>query len=107
MDGNDLSNIGMCPVMQAKEGVRSNSDWWPNQLNVKILYQNSSKSDPMNRDFKYSDEFKKLDLKALKEDLYSLMTDSQDWWPADYGHYGGFFYQNGLAQRWDLPNWRW
>ena len=60
---------------------------------MKILYQNSSKSDPMNRDFKYSEEFKKLDLKALKEDLYALMTDSQDWWPADYGHYGGFFHQ--------------
>ena len=55
-------------------------------INVKILYQNSSKSDPMSKDFNYSDEFKKLDLKALKEDLYSLMTDSQDWWPADYGH---------------------
>jgi len=91
MDGNDHSNITMCPVMHAKAGVRSNSDWWPNQLNVKILYQNSSKSDPMSKDFDYSKEFKKLDLKALKEDLYALMTDSQDWWPADYGHYGGFF----------------
>ncbi|MEL0129623.1 MAG: catalase/peroxidase HPI, partial [Paracoccaceae bacterium] len=91
MDGNDHSNITMCPVMHAKAGVRSNSDWWPNQLNVKILYQNSSKSDPMNRDFNYSEEFEKLDLKALKKDLYALMTDSQDWWPADYGHYGGFF----------------
>ena len=91
MDGNDHSNITMCPVMHAKAGVRSNSDWWPNQLNVKILYQNSSKSDPMSKDFNYSEEFKKLDLKALKKDLYALMTDSQDWWPADYGHYGGFF----------------
>ena len=91
MDGNDHSNITMCPVMHAKAGVRSNSDWWPNQLNVKILYQNSSKSDPMGKDFDYSKEFKKLDLKALKKDLYALMTDSQDWWPADYGHYGGFF----------------
>ena len=59
MDGNDHSNITMCPVMHAKAGVRSNSDWWPNQLNVKILYQNSSKSDPMSKDFNYSDEFKK------------------------------------------------
>ena len=74
MDGNDHSNITMCPVMHAKAGVRSNSDWWPNQLNVKILYQNSSKSDPMNRDFNYSAEFKKLDLNALKKDLYALMT---------------------------------
>ncbi len=76
MDGNDRSNIGMCPVMHAKAGVRSNSDWWPNQLNVKILYQNSSKSEPMNGDFKYSEEFKKLDLKALKEDLYSSLFNS-------------------------------
>ena len=90
MDGN---NIGKCPVMHGATNVsmRSNSDWWPNQLNLRILHQNSSKSDPMGTDFNYADEFKKLDLKALKEDLYALMTDSQDWWPADYGHYGGFF----------------
>jgi catalase-peroxidase len=69
----------------------SNRDWWPNQLNLGILHQHSSLSNPMDKDFNYTEEFKKLDYKALKEDLYALMTDSQDWWPADYGHYGGLF----------------
>ncbi|MFC1490381.1 catalase/peroxidase HPI [Candidatus Latescibacterota bacterium] len=69
----------------------SNRDWWPNQLNLKILHQHSAKSNPMGKEFNYADEFKKLDLEALKKDLYALMTDSQDWWPADYGHYGGLF----------------
>ncbi|WP_137701592.1 catalase/peroxidase HPI [Marimonas lutisalis] len=88
MDGND---IGKCPVMHGATtfATRSNKDWWPNQLNLNILRQNSAKSDPMGADFNYAEEFKKLDLKALKQDLYALMTDSQDWWPADYGHYGG------------------
>ena len=66
-------------------------DWWPNQLNLNILHQHSSKSNPMGEEFNYAEEFKKLDLEALKKDLYALMTDSQDWWPADYGHYGGLF----------------
>jgi len=69
----------------------SNRDWWPNQLNLRILHQNSSLSNPMGEAFNYAEEFKKLDLEALKKDLYELMTDSQDWWPADYGHYGGLF----------------
>ncbi len=69
----------------------SNRDWWPNQLNLKILHQHSAMSNPMGEDFNYAEEFKKLDLKALKKDLFALMTDSQDWWPADYGHYGGLF----------------
>jgi catalase-peroxidase len=69
----------------------SNRDWWPNQLNLKILHQNSSMSNPMGKEFNYVEEFKKLDLKALKQDLYALMTNSQDWWPADWGHYGGLF----------------
>jgi len=69
----------------------SNRDWWPDQLNLKMLHQNSPMSDPMGEEFDYADEFKKLDLEALKQDLYALMTDSQDWWPADYGHYGGLF----------------
>jgi catalase-peroxidase len=72
-------------------GSTSNRDWWPNQLNLKILHQHSSKSNPMGEDFNYAEEFKKLDLRTLKEDLHALMTESQDWWPADYGHYGGLF----------------
>ena len=69
----------------------SNRDWWPNQLKLDILHQHSSKSNPMGPDFNYAKEFKKLDLAALKKDLSALMTDSQDWWPADWGHYGGLF----------------
>ena len=72
-------------------GGTSNRDWWPNQLNLKILHQNSRMSNPMDEDFNYAEEFKKIDLEVLKKDLYALMTDSQDWWPADYGHYGGLF----------------
>ncbi len=86
-----VDNAGKCPVMHATVGVRSNRDWWPNQLNLKILHQNSSLSDPMGEAFNYAEEFKTLDLEALKKDLYALMTDSQEWWPADYGHYGPFF----------------
>ncbi|MEP4037047.1 catalase/peroxidase HPI [Pseudophaeobacter sp.] len=96
MDGNNASKSGGCPVMHsgaqsASTGVRSNKDWWPNQLNLKLLHQNSAKSDPMASDFDYAEAFNSLDLKALKQDLVALMTDSQDWWPADYGHYGGLF----------------
>jgi catalase-peroxidase len=69
----------------------SNRDWWPNQINLKMLHQNSPLSNPLGEEFNYAEEFKKLDLKALKQDLSALMTDSQDWWPADYGHYGGLF----------------
>lgn len=72
-------------------GGTSNREWWPNQLNLKILHQNSSLSNPMGTEFNYAEEFKKLNLKELKKDLYELMTDSQDWWPADYGHYGPLF----------------
>jgi catalase-peroxidase len=71
--------------------AQSNADWWPNRLNLQILRQHSAKSDPMGEQFDYADEFKKLDLAALKKDLYALMTDSQEWWPADWGHYGGLF----------------
>jgi catalase-peroxidase len=85
-----------CPVTGKKSkpiagGGMSNRDWWPNQLNLKILHQHSSLSNPMGEKFNYAGEFKKLDLAALKKDLYALMTDSQDWWPADWGHYGGLF----------------
>ena len=83
-----------CPVTGHKPTAgsgTSNRDWWPNQLNLKILHQNSSLSNPMGEGFNYAVEFKKLDLAALKQDLVALMTDSQAWWPADYGHYGGLF----------------
>src|SRR5450756_1133204 len=80
------TSAGKCPVMH-----RSNRDWWPNQLNVNILHQNSSLSNPTGEAFDYAEEFKKLDYEALKNDLRKLMTDSQDWWPADFGHYGPQF----------------
>src|SRR5260221_1873162 len=86
-------SAGKCPVVHGTTnvGMRSNSDWWPNQLNLRILRQNSPQSDPMGKDFNYAEEFRKVDLKALKKDLTALMTESQDWWPADFGHYGGLF----------------
>jgi len=84
-----LNQDSKCPVTAG--GGTSNRDWWPNQLNLRMLRQHSRLSDPMGEAFDYAEEFEKLDLAALKEDLYALMTDSQDWWPADYGHYGGLF----------------
>ncbi|WP_108892347.1 catalase/peroxidase HPI [Palleronia abyssalis] len=94
MDGSD--NPGGCPVMHGATSHvtnrgRSNREWWPNQLNLKILHQNLPQTQPMDPDFNYREAFSKLDLKAMKADLAQLMTDSQDWWPADYGHYGPFF----------------
>ncbi|MCU0911951.1 MAG: catalase-peroxidase, partial [Rhodobacteraceae bacterium] len=71
--------------------MRSNRDWWPNQLNLRILHQNHPSSSPLGRDFSYAEAFRKLNYTQLKKDLHALMTDSQDWWPADYGHYGGLF----------------
>ena len=96
MDGND-ANAGKCPVMHGgleKNAVvleMTNRLWWPNQLDLKILHQHSPLSNPMDKDFNYAEAFKTLDLAAVKQDLYALMTDSQPWWPADYGHYGPFF----------------
>ena len=84
-------SVATCPVAHVSNGGRSNRDWWPNQLNLKVLHQHSALSDPMGEDFNYAEEFKKLDLQALKQDLYALMTDSQEWWPADFGHYGPLF----------------
>ncbi|MCX4026240.1 catalase/peroxidase HPI [Endozoicomonas sp. SM1973] len=86
-----MTNTGKCPFNHAAGGGTSNQDWWPNQLRLEILRQHSSLSDPMDKDFNYAKEFKSLDLQAVKKDLYTLMTDSQDWWPADYGHYGPLF----------------
>ena len=93
MDGN---NAGKCPVMHGavttnSSSGTSNREWWPNQLNIGILHQHDQKSNPMGVNFNYREEFKSIDYKALKKDLHDLMTDSQDWWPADYGHYGPFF----------------
>jgi catalase-peroxidase len=91
MSARSDTDAGECPVAHAGTGTRSNRDWWPNQLNLKILQQNSPSSSPMGEDFDYAEEFGKLDFEALKKDLSALMTDSQDWWPADYGHYGPLF----------------
>ncbi len=90
-----MSKEPKCPFQTAgartTPGMQSNADWWPNQLNLAILHQHQSVSNPMDPDFKYTEAFKKLDFKALKKDLAALMTDSQEWWPADWGHYGGLF----------------
>jgi catalase-peroxidase len=95
---NDAKDMGKCPVVHAVKqqdsvggGGTKNRDWWPNQLKLNILRQHSSLSDPMGQGFDYAEEFKTLDLEALKQDLHALMTDSQDWWPADFGHYGPLF----------------
>ncbi len=94
---NDSKDISKCPFHNgslnhnAAGGGTKNRDWWPNQLRVNMLRQNSSLSDPMDKDFDYSEAFNSLDFEALKKDLHALMTDSQDWWPADFGHYGGLF----------------
>jgi len=91
-----MSNESKCPFAathggRTAAGTQSNQNWWPNQLNLKILHQHTGRSSPMGKTFNYSEEFSKLDLAAVKKDLVALMTDSQDWWPADWGHYGGLF----------------
>ena len=95
-NGKNGNGSGKCPftsgALKFTHGTfRANRDWWPNQLKLDILRQHSSKSDPMGADFDYAEEFKKLDYAGLKKDLEALMTDSQEWWPADFGHYGGLF----------------
>ena len=95
MHGEQNGNGGKCPVMHGGNTTlggkaTKNVDWWPNQLNLKILHQNDTKSNPLDENFNYAEAFKALNLKAVKADLEALMTDSQDWWPADYGHYGPF-----------------
>ncbi len=106
-----MDDVSKCPVMHGSatnnNGVStSNKDWWPNQINVNILHQHDKRSNPMSLEFNYREEFKKLDFKALKNDLNDLMTDSKDWWPADYGHYGPFFirltwHAAGTYRTWD------
>ncbi|MBT8205339.1 MAG: catalase-peroxidase, partial [Eudoraea sp.] len=103
MENNPHSNTSMstngeakCPFLsgelkQGAGGGTTNRDWWPNALNLNILRQHSELADPTDEDYDYAKEFKSLDLEAIKKDLTDLMTDSQDWWPADYGHYGPFF----------------
>jgi catalase-peroxidase len=86
-----MSEKNKGPVAQRAGSGRSNREWWPNQLRLDILRQHSSKSNPMDEDFNYAAAFKSLDLAAVKQDLHELMTDSQDWWPADFGHYGPLF----------------
>jgi catalase-peroxidase len=86
----DLSE-GKCPFRHTVAAAPANAGWWPNQLNLKLLRQNSPQSDPMGKEFNYAEEFKSLDLNAVTKDLHALMTTSQDWWPADFGHYGGLF----------------
>ncbi|NWG87852.1 MAG: catalase-peroxidase, partial [Hydrogenophilaceae bacterium] len=91
MEGNSTKSTGKCPVMHggATEAGMSNMEWWPKALNLDILHQHDTKTNPLGKDFNYREEVKKLDFDALKKDLKALMTDSQDWWPADWGHYGG------------------
>ena len=93
MDGNDINPQGKCPVMHGGLTASGNSvtEWWPNALNLDILHQHDSKTNPLGKDFNYREELKKLDIDALKRDVRALMTDSQDWWPADWGHYGAMF----------------
>src|ERR1039457_7477423 len=96
MDNDNINSESKCPVISgavkhSADHGKSIRDWWPDKLNLNILRQHSSKSNPMGKEFNYIKEFKKLDFDAVKKDLFDLMTDSQDWWPADFGHYGPFF----------------
>src|SRR5208337_4726407 len=95
-DGGNMSTEKKCPVSGGHHGhaaaeAKLNRDWWPNQLNLHVLHQNSPLSNPMGDAFNYAEAFKSLDLNAVIKDLHALMTDSQDWWPADFGHYGPLF----------------
>ena len=104
-----MSSEAKCPfsngaIKHTSAGAKGNRDWWPNQLNLGILHQHSSLSNPMGEEFDYAQEFKSLDLDAVIKDLHALMTDSQDWWPADFGHYGAALHPHGLAFRGHLSH---
>ena len=86
-----MDNETKCPFSGKAHSGTSNRDWWPNQLNLSALHTNHPAGNPMGAEFRYAEEFKTLDLKAVKKDIEAVMTDSQDWWPADFGHYGGLF----------------
>ena len=90
MDAKTDESAGKCPFTGGSHG-HTNRDWWPDALSIEMLHRNSNLSDPMGEDFDYAQEFKSLDLNAVITDLRALMTDSQEWWPADFGHYGGLF----------------
>ena len=103
------NDISKCPFLggakkQSAGGGTANQDWWPNQLKLNILRQNSAKSDPMGKTFDYAKEFNSLDLNAIKKDTFDLMTTSQDWWPADLWSLRPLLYSYGMAQCWYLPN---
>src|SRR5499425_2135054 len=85
------STEAKCPVAHGARRARTNAEWWPNQLNLNVLHKHSELSDPMGKEFNYGEEFNSLDLNGLIKDLHALMTDSQEWWPADFGHYGPLF----------------
>ncbi|MEO1422858.1 MAG: peroxidase family protein, partial [Pseudomonadota bacterium] len=96
MDGANVDRSGKCPVLggahrHTATGSTANQHWWPNQLDLKVLKQSDPRANPLQPDFNYAEAFESLDLDAVIADLHALMTDSQDWWPADYGHYGPFF----------------
>lgn len=109
MEMQELNDISKCPFHNGTLGNEKpvstetnrvgnqNEDWWPDRLTLDVLRQHSPLSDPMGESFEYKKEFESLDLASVKKELAELMTDSQDWWPADFGHYGPFFYTNGLA----------
>ena len=100
MENNNASSTGKCPVMHggATSASMSNMAWWPKALNLDILHQHDSKTNPMGLDFNYREEVKKIDVEALKNELKALMTNSQDWWPPDWGHSGGFM----IRRAWKL-----
>src|SRR5438270_2036677 len=90
-NGQKISSESKCPIAHGTRKFQTNAEWWPNQLNLKVLHQHSPLSDPMGKEFNYTEEFKSLDLDSVMKDLHAVMTDSQEWWPADFGHYGPLF----------------